>query len=60
MDAKTKAKADELLETFWSESGGGELLALRADAISDGDNLSEFLKLQSQPNDGLRQYAHAA
>lgn len=47
-------------EKFWSESGGDELLALRADAVSDGDKLSEFLEQLSKPNDGFRQYAHAA
>ena len=47
-------------EKFWSESGGDELLALRADAVSDGDKLSEFLEQLSKPQDGFRQYAHAA
>lgn len=47
-------------EKFWSESGGDELLALRADAVSDGDKLSEFLRQLNQPNDGFRQYSHAA
>lgn len=47
-------------EKFWSEDGGNELLALRADAISDGDKLTQLLSQFCLPNDGFRQYAHAA
>lgn len=47
-------------EKFWSELGGAELLALRADAISDGDQLTRLLSELAQPNDGFRQYNHAA
>lgn len=47
-------------EKFWSASGGGGMLALRGDLISDEDRLANFLAQFAAPTDGTRAYATAA
>ena len=47
-------------EKFWSGSGGDEMLALRADLISDGNQLERFLRQFTSPTDGTRAYGIAA
>ena len=46
-------------EKFWSATGGDQLLALRGDAVSDGERLDRFLRQFSRPTTGIRDYAIA-
>ena len=46
-------------EKFWSASGGGGMLALRGDLISDDERLTNFLVQFAAPTDGTRAYATA-